>query len=153
MGERRFLCEFVGTLPEDLAAAAHRTRDGKELPAAGAGTLATEKFRLSGVLYFPGILTGTVLVSVKQLAGSGYLVMFGAGRCVVMDRGGGKLVGEGRLPACKRTTDCTGSISSTSHSTTPLPPQMGQVAKLHELLLQQQQQQQQHDLVLVISMP
>jgi hypothetical protein len=59
--------------------------------------LATEKFRLSGVLYFPGILTGTVLVSVQQLAGSGYLVMFGAGRCVVMDRGGGKLVGEGRL--------------------------------------------------------
>jgi hypothetical protein len=95
--DRSWLSGFDTAAPAAGRDAVHRTRDGTELPAAGAGTLATEKFQLPDVLHIPGLVSGTVLVSVQLLARLGYLVMFGAGQCLVMDRSAGKLVGQGRL--------------------------------------------------------
>jgi hypothetical protein len=94
--DRWCLSDFDAASPGD-GAAVHRTRDGRELPIAGSGSVARGNFQVPGVRYVPGLLAGTILISVPQLAAWGYIVMFGGGKCVVMDRSGGKPVGQGFL--------------------------------------------------------
>lgn len=96
------------TLILDSGASCHATSDKsllsnltaaapEDLPVAEVGTVASEKFQLPGVLHAPSLAPGTVRVSVQLLAAWGYLVLFGGGGCLVMERSGGKLVGQGRL--------------------------------------------------------
>ncbi|KAL6653711.1 hypothetical protein ACP70R_008635 [Stipagrostis hirtigluma subsp. patula] len=83
--------------PDGSGAAVYHAPDGRALPVASAGTIDCESFQLSGVLYVPELGTGITMVSVQQLAGRGYLVMFGGGQCYVKDRSSGSLVGKGRF--------------------------------------------------------
>ncbi|KAL6653710.1 hypothetical protein ACP70R_008634 [Stipagrostis hirtigluma subsp. patula] len=95
-GDKDLFLTFRTGSPEGDTAV-YRAPDGWALPVAGAGTIDCERFQLSGVLYVPQLETRVTLVSVQQLAGCGYLVMFGGGQCYVKDRSSGSLVGKGRL--------------------------------------------------------
>lgn len=77
----------------------HR-RDGTVLRVAGVGTVEScdKNFRLPGVRYVPQLGPGVTLVSVQQLAASGFLLMFCGAFCYVTDvDNGGRIVGKGRL--------------------------------------------------------
>lgn len=80
----------------------HHARNGSDLHIAAIGTISCGKFHLPDVRYVPdlgsaGSSTTTVVVSVQQLAGSGYLIMFGGGCCYVKGRSDGSLVGRGHM--------------------------------------------------------
>jgi hypothetical protein len=94
--DRRCISGFDAASPGD-GAAVHRTRDGRELPITGSGSVASGNFQVPAVRYVPGLLSGTILISVQQLAAWGYGVMFVGGKCLVKDRKSDKLLGQGFL--------------------------------------------------------
>lgn len=96
VGDKSSLSEFTTRVPAGMTTTYH-ARDGRKLTVAGVGTISCDNFHLSDVLYVPGLRAGVVLVSVQQLAGRGYLAMFGGGRCSVKDPSSGEIVGKGRL--------------------------------------------------------
>ncbi|CAL4985965.1 unnamed protein product [Urochloa decumbens] len=94
-GDRNTLSDYSGR----ATTAAFRRRDGKDLPVAGIGTVVAcdNMFSLHGVLYVPELGPGVTLVSVRQLAVSGLLVMFCGAFCYVRDaENGGSIIGKGR---------------------------------------------------------
>nr|BBF89245.1 hypothetical protein [Oryza barthii]BBF89475.1 hypothetical protein [Oryza glaberrima]BBF89487.1 hypothetical protein [Oryza glaberrima] len=96
-GTGLFLLAASASLHED-SLLVYRARNGAKLPVAGVGTIACANFRIPNVSYVPGLRSGSyTIISVQQLAQSGYLVMFCGGCCYVKDHSDGSLVAKGRM--------------------------------------------------------